>query len=40
MANRRDNVPGWTQEIWARIDEAVHAECARTKIAAKFLFHL
>jgi hypothetical protein len=27
----------WSQEIWNRIDQAVHAECQRTKIARKFL---
>src|SRR5262249_45041906 len=28
---------GWSQEIWGRIDRAVHDEVQRTKIAAKFL---
>jgi hypothetical protein len=32
----RDKLP-WSQEIWNRIDQAVHAECQRTKIARKFL---
>ena len=36
MNNGREKVP-WSQEIWDRIDQAVHAECQRTKIAAKFL---
>src|SRR5262245_34857846 len=27
----------WSQEIWNRIDQAVHAECQRTKIARKIL---
>jgi uncharacterized linocin/CFP29 family protein len=36
MNNGREKVP-WSQEIWNRIDRAVHAECQRTKIAAKFL---
>lgn len=27
----------WSQEIWNRIDQAVHDECERVKIAAKFL---
>jgi uncharacterized linocin/CFP29 family protein len=27
----------WSQEIWNRIDQAVHDECKRTKIAPKFL---
>ena len=34
--NGRDKVP-WDSETWDRIDQAVHAECYRTKIAAKFL---
>src|SRR5512132_4207580 len=34
--NGRDKVP-WDSETWDRIDQAVHAECQRTKIAAKFL---
>src|SRR5512132_247327 len=34
--NGRDKMP-WDPEIWDRIDQAVHAECCRTKIAAKFL---
>lgn len=37
MNNGLVKVPGWTPEIWASIDEAVHAEGKRTKIAAKFL---
>jgi len=36
MNNGREKVP-WSEEIWDRIDQAVHAECQRTKIAAKFL---
>lgn len=32
----RDKLP-WSQEIWDRIDQAVHEECKRTKIARKFL---
>ena len=36
MNNGREKV-AWSQEIWDRIDQAVHAECQRTKIAAKFL---
>ena len=36
MNHGRDRLP-WSQEIWNRIDQAVHAECQRTKIAAKFL---
>jgi uncharacterized linocin/CFP29 family protein len=27
----------WSQDIWNRIDQAVHDECQRTKVAAKFL---
>jgi uncharacterized linocin/CFP29 family protein len=27
----------WSQEIWNSIDQAVHDECQRTKVAAKFL---
>lgn len=27
----------WSQDIWNRIDQAVHDECQRTKIAAKFI---
>lgn len=34
--NGRDKLP-WPQEIWDRIDRAVHDECQRTKIARKFL---
>ncbi|MBI1744417.1 encapsulin [Candidatus Acetothermia bacterium] len=33
----RENVPQWNQEVWDRIDKAVHDETQRTKIAAKFL---
>jgi uncharacterized linocin/CFP29 family protein len=36
MMRGREKVP-WSQEVWDRIDEAVHAECERTEIAAKFL---
>jgi hypothetical protein len=32
----REKLP-WTQEIWNRIDQAVHDECQRTKIARRFL---
>ena len=32
----RNQIP-WDEEIWNRIDRAVHDECKRTKIAAKFL---
>ena len=32
----RDKLP-WSQEIWNRIDQAVHDECHRTKVARKFL---
>jgi uncharacterized linocin/CFP29 family protein len=32
----RDKV-AWPPEVWERIDEAVHAECQRIGIAAKFL---
>ncbi len=35
MANRKQ-FP-WSREIWNRTDQAVHDECKRTKIAAKFL---
>lgn len=34
--NGRDKLP-WSQEIWNRIDQAVHDECQRTRIARKFL---
>ncbi|MDJ0719699.1 MAG: encapsulin [Prochloraceae cyanobacterium] len=33
---RRKELP-WDDEIWNRIDRAVHDECKRTKIACKFL---
>lgn len=36
MNHGRDKLP-WSQEIWNRIDQAVHDECERVKIAAKFL---
>jgi uncharacterized linocin/CFP29 family protein len=36
MNNGRDKLP-WGQELWDRIDQAVHEECNRTKIAQKFL---
>jgi uncharacterized linocin/CFP29 family protein len=36
MMHGREKVP-WTKEIWAQIDEAVHAECKRTEIAAACL---
>jgi uncharacterized linocin/CFP29 family protein len=32
----REKLP-WSQEIWNRIDQAVHAECQRTRIARRFL---
>jgi uncharacterized linocin/CFP29 family protein len=32
----REKLP-WSQEIWNRIDQAVHDECQRTKIARRFL---
>ncbi|WNZ27792.1 hypothetical protein HJG54_33725 [Leptolyngbya sp. NK1-12] len=32
----RCHVP-WSDEIWNRIDRAVHDECKRTRVAAKFL---
>jgi uncharacterized linocin/CFP29 family protein len=32
----RNQIP-WDEEIWNRIDRAVHDECKRTKIATKFL---
>lgn len=32
----REKLP-WSQEIWDRIDQAVHAECQRTKIARKII---
>jgi uncharacterized linocin/CFP29 family protein len=32
----RDKLP-WTQEVWDRMDQAVHAEAQRAKVAAKFL---
>ena len=36
MSDGREKVP-WSQEIWDRIDQTVHCECQRTKIAARFL---
>ena len=36
LNNGRDKLP-WSQEVWDRIDQAVHAECGRTKVAEKFL---
>ena len=36
MQLRRKELP-WDDEIWNRIDQAVHDECQRTKIASKFL---
>ncbi|MCI0620146.1 MAG: bacteriocin family protein [Acidobacteria bacterium] len=36
MKNNREKLP-WSQEIWSRIDQAVHNECQRTKVARKFL---
>ncbi len=27
----------WSKDIWDRIDQAVHNECKRTKIAAKLV---
>jgi uncharacterized linocin/CFP29 family protein len=32
----REKLP-WSQEIWNRIDQAVHDECERTKVARKFI---
>ncbi|MGH8604024.1 MAG: encapsulin [Gammaproteobacteria bacterium] len=32
----REKLP-WSQEIWDRIDQAVHAECQRTKIGRRVL---
>ena len=32
----REKLP-WSEEVWNRIDQAVHNECERTKIAKKFL---
>ena len=32
----REKLP-WSQELWKRIDETVHTECKRTKVAGKFL---
>lgn len=32
----RDKLP-WSQGIWNRIDQAVHGECQRTKVAMKFI---
>jgi len=32
----REKLP-WSQEVWNRIDQAVHDECERTKIARKFI---
>jgi uncharacterized linocin/CFP29 family protein len=34
--NGRDKIQ-WSQEVWDRIDVAVHDECVRTKVASKFL---
>src|SRR6516162_5177117 len=34
--NGRDKLD-WSQEIWDRIDVAVHDEAMRTKVASKFL---
>ncbi len=36
MNNGRDKIH-WTQEVWDRIDKAVHDEVMRTRVAAKFL---
>lgn len=36
MRNNREKLP-WSQEIWNRIDQAVHNECQRTRVARKFL---
>ena len=27
----------WSESIWNRIDQAVHEECQRTKVASKFI---
>src|SRR5215510_6042528 len=32
----RDKLP-WNKDIWDRIDQAVHDECMRTRIARKFI---
>src|SRR5215208_6066080 len=34
--NGRELLP-WSEEIWSRIDKAVHDEAARTDVASKFL---
>jgi len=36
MNNGRDKIH-WTQEVWDRIDKAVHDEVMRTRVGAKFL---
>ena len=36
ITHNREKLP-WSQEIWNRIDQAVHDECQRTEIARKFL---
>jgi uncharacterized linocin/CFP29 family protein len=35
--NGRENVPGWSDEVWRRLDAAVHEELTRARVAAKFL---
>jgi hypothetical protein len=35
--NNRQNQDPWNEEIWKRIDMAVHTECMRTKVASRFL---
>lgn len=37
MSNSRTNQYPWNEEIWKRIDMAVHTECIRTKVASRFL---
>jgi len=37
MNNHGRDRLGWSEEIWNRIDQAVHDEAQRTKVAAKFL---
>lgn len=36
MSNGREKLT-WGQDIWNRIDQAVHNECQRTKVASKFI---
>ncbi|WP_088242013.1 hypothetical protein [Calothrix rhizosoleniae] len=37
METRNKNQLPWTEEHWKQIDMAVHDECKRTKVAAKYL---